>query len=117
MQESKIKMKEPLVSIIIPVYNKAAYVRETLESALGQTYPHIEIVLVNDGSKDESLSILEEFKSRYPDKIILINQENGGVSKATNVGIQASKGAYIQFLDALFQIKYYFCASFLRNKN
>ncbi|MEX2564713.1 MAG: glycosyltransferase [Cyclobacteriaceae bacterium] len=89
-----------LVSIIIPVYNKAAFVRETLDSALGQTYPNIEVVLINDGSTDGSLAILEEYQSKFPDKIILVDQENGGVSKATNVGIQASRGAYIQFLDA-----------------
>lgn len=100
MSEMMIDRDGPLVSIIIPVYNKAAYVRETLESALGQTYPNIEIVLVNDGSTDGSLAILEEFKSRYSDKIILIDQKNGGVSKATNIGIQASRGDYIQFLDA-----------------
>ncbi|MEX2591928.1 MAG: glycosyltransferase family A protein [Anditalea sp.] len=92
--------KPVLVSIIIPVYNKAAFVRETLDSALGQTYPNIEVVLVNDGSTDRSLAILKEYQSKFPDKIILIDQANGGVSKATNVGIQASSGAYIQFLDA-----------------
>lgn len=90
----------PLVSIIIPVYNKAKFVDETLESALSQTYPHIELVLINDGSTDGSLEILETYKSEFPDKIILIDQMNGGVSKATNAGIQASKGDYIQFLDA-----------------
>jgi glycosyltransferase involved in cell wall biosynthesis len=90
----------PLVSIIIPVYNKAAYIRETLDSALGQTYENIEVVLVNDGSTDGSLEILREYSQRFPDKLILVDQVNGGVSKATNVGIQASKGAYIQFLDA-----------------
>ena len=90
----------PLVSIITPVYNKAAFVRETLDSALGQTYPNIEMVLINDGSTDGSLAILEEFQSKFPDKIILIDQVNGGVSKATNAGIQASSGEYMQFLDA-----------------
>lgn len=90
----------PLVSIIIPVYNKAAVVAETLDSALGQSYPNIEMILVNDGSSDGSKVILEDYKFRYPDKIILIDQPNGGVSKATNVGILASKGEYIQFLDA-----------------
>ncbi|MCS4434565.1 glycosyltransferase family 2 protein [Aquiflexum gelatinilyticum] len=90
----------PLVSIIIPVFNKAAYIRQTLDSALGQTYPHIELILVNDGSTDGSLAILEEYKDRFPDKIVLLDQANGGVSKATNVGIQASRGDYIQFLDA-----------------
>lgn len=93
-------MSSPLVSIIIPVYNKADFVRESLESALGQSYQNIEVVLVNDGSKDGSLAILQEFKANYPDKIILIDQVNGGVSQATNAGIAASSGDFIQFLDA-----------------
>jgi glycosyltransferase involved in cell wall biosynthesis len=90
----------PLVSIIIPVYNKAPFVRETLESALGQTYPNVELVLVDDGSTDGSFEILKEYFAKYPDKIQLIDQENQGVSVATNVGIAAAKGDYIQFLDA-----------------
>ncbi|WP_194976841.1 glycosyltransferase family 2 protein [Aquiflexum lacus] len=90
----------PLVSIIIPVYNKAAFVRETLESALGQTYPNIELVLMDDGSTDGSFEILKEYFAKYPNKIQLIDQENQGVSVATNVGIAAAKGEYIQFLDA-----------------
>ncbi|MDN3690578.1 glycosyltransferase family 2 protein [Cyclobacterium jeungdonense] len=100
MREARNERREPLVSIIIPVYNKADFVRESLESALAQTYPNIELVLVNDGSTDSSLAILEEYRSKFPEKIMLIDQENGGVSKATNVGIRASKGAFIQFLDA-----------------
>ena len=91
---------DPLVSIVIPVYNKGAFLRETLDSALGQSYSNIELVLVNDGSTDGSLGILEEYRSRFPDKIRLIDQANGGVSRATVVGISASKGDYIQFLDA-----------------
>lgn len=90
----------PLVSIIIPVYNKASFVRETLESALGQTYQHTEIVVVDDGSTDGSFQILKEYFAKYPDKIQLIDQENQGVSVATNIGIAAAKGEYIQFLDA-----------------
>ncbi|MBN3518747.1 glycosyltransferase family 2 protein [Algoriphagus lutimaris] len=90
----------PLVSIIIPVYNKAAFVAETLDSALGQSYPNIELVLVNDGSRDGSKTILEACRSNFPNRVILIDQPNGGVSKATNIGIQASNGEYIQFLDA-----------------
>ncbi len=93
-------MVNPLVSIIIPVYNKAAFIRETLDSALGQTYRNIELVLVNDGSTDDSWAILKEFRIRFPEKIVLIDQVNGGVSKATNVGIRACTGDYIQFLDA-----------------
>lgn len=93
-------MTQPLVSIIIPVYNKASFIRETLNSALAQTYPHTEIVLVDDGSTDGSFEILQEYFERYPDKVILIDQENHGVSAATNKGIEMAKGDYIQFLDA-----------------
>lgn len=90
----------PLVSIIIPVYNKAAFVSETLDSALAQSYSNIELILVNDGSTDGSLKILQEYKDKFPEKIILIDSLNQGVSAATNLGIQSSKGDYIQFLDA-----------------
>jgi len=100
MGETIVTGKPVLVSIIIPVFNKASYVRETLDSALRQTYPNIELVLVNDGSTDGSLAILKEYQSKSPDKIILIDQANGGVSNATNVGIKESRGEYIQFLDA-----------------
>jgi glycosyltransferase involved in cell wall biosynthesis len=93
-------MDQPQVSIVIPVYNKAAYIQETLESALAQTYQNIEIILVDDGSTDGSLEIIQTYFEKYPDKIILIDQENQGVSTATNAGIQASSGDYIQFLDA-----------------
>ncbi|WP_194778583.1 glycosyltransferase family 2 protein [Pararhodonellum marinum] len=100
MREIRSKRRDQLVSIIIPVYNKVAFVRETLESALGQTYPNVEIVLVDDGSSDGSYEILKEYFAKYPDKIQLINQKNQGVSVAINVGIAAAKGEYIQFLDA-----------------
>ncbi|MFO7826272.1 MAG: glycosyltransferase [Cyclobacterium sp.] len=91
---------KPLVSIIIPVYNKALFIRETLDSALKQTYPQIEIITVNDGSTDDSLRILKEYAVQFPDRIKLVDSENQGVSAATNLGIQAAKGEYIQFLDA-----------------
>lgn len=94
------KEMNPLVSIIIPVYNKAGLLRETLHSALNQTYTNTELVLVNDGSSDGSLEILKEFKEKYAEKIQLIESSNKGVSAATNLGILAAKGTYIQFLDA-----------------
>ncbi|WP_439490600.1 glycosyltransferase family A protein [Algoriphagus sp.] len=100
MKDTRSKSQDPLVSILIPVYNKASYIKETLESALKQTYPNTEIILVNDGSTDSSLEILKTYIEKYPDKITLIDQENQGVSLATNQGIQAAKGEYIQFLDA-----------------
>ncbi|GAB2633363.1 glycosyltransferase family 2 protein [Belliella aquatica] len=100
MLDTRSKSQDPLVSIIIPVYNKAAFVRETLDSALVQTYLNTEIILVDDGSTDGSFEILQEYYQKHPDKIVLIDQENQGVSAATNKGIQAARGEYIQFLDA-----------------
>ncbi len=73
---------------------------ETIEAALEQTYPHTEIILINDGSTDKSLDILKQYQNKYPEKIILIDQKNQGVSVATNRGIKEAKGEYIQFLDA-----------------
>ena len=93
-------MNQPLVSIIIPVYNKATFIRETLDSALAQTYLNTEIILVDDGSTDGSLEILEHYAKDFPKKIRLFAQKNAGVSSATNKGIQMAKGDYIQFLDA-----------------
>ncbi|WP_200977033.1 glycosyltransferase family A protein [Echinicola sp. 20G] len=90
----------PLVSIIIPAYNKEAYVAETIDSALAQTYSHTEIILINDGSTDNSMAILEQYQARCPEKILLFDQENQGVSATTNKGIMEAKGEYIQFLDA-----------------
>lgn len=87
---------KPLVSVIIPNYNYARYVREAVDSVLAQTYPNIEIIVVDDGSKDESKEILQN----YGDKIKLIFQKNQGVSAARNNGIRQSKGEFIAFLDA-----------------
>lgn len=89
-----------LVSIIIPVYNKAAYIRETLDSGLAQSYTNFEIILVNDGSTDGSLEVLQQYADQYPDKITLIDSTNRGVSAATNLCLHHAKGDYIQFLDA-----------------
>lgn len=91
---------KPLVSIIIPVYNKVGFVGKTMDSALEQTYSKIELVLINDGSTDGSLAVLQEYADRFPEFVKLIDSENKGVSGATNLGIQAAKGEYIQFLDA-----------------
>lgn len=93
-------ISNPLVSVLIPVYNKAEFVRETLDSVLAQSYPNIEIVLVNDGSSDGSFEILQVYESKFPKKIKLIDSSNQGVSAATNLCINHAKGEYIQFLDA-----------------
>lgn len=86
----------PLVSIIIPNYNAAAYIRKAVDSALQQHYPHIEVIVVDDGSTDDSPSILAE----YGDKIRVIRQNNAGAAAARNSGLAVAQGEYIAFLDA-----------------
>ncbi|TYQ29324.1 glycosyltransferase [Pseudanabaena sp. UWO311] len=85
-----------LVSIIIPCYNAEKWIAECIDSALSQTYSPIEIIVVDDGSTDRSLSIIK----KYGNKIRWVSYENGGASAARNRGIQISKGKYIQFIDA-----------------
>lgn len=88
-----------LVSVIIPVYNMEKYIEQCINSVLSQTYGNIEIILVNDGSKDNSLSICEEFAQKNRN-IKLIDQKNQGVSCARNVGMEQAAGEFIAFLDA-----------------
>ena len=91
----KITM-EPLVSIIIPTYQAAATVRETLDSVCRQTWTAIEVILVDDGSSDNTADVAEA----YPDsRIIVIRSEHVGACSARNIGIRKAKGAYLQFLD------------------
>ena len=92
-------MNRPLISIIIPVYNAECYIRRCIESVLSQTYKEIQVILINDGSTDNTLSILEEY-SISDSRIQLINKDNSGVSKTRNIGIDISDGEYIGFVDA-----------------
>ena len=89
-----------LVSVIVPLYNAEKYIEETMESILNQTYKNIEIVIVDDGSKDQSSSIVKNFKKKYPEQIKYILQENQGVSVARNTGIENANGEYISFHDS-----------------
>lgn len=84
----------PLVSIIIPVYNGSNYVKEAIDSALAQTYKNIEVIVVNDGSTDNTEKIVKS----YGDKIRYFYKENGGVASALNLAIENSKGEYISWL-------------------
>ncbi|WP_395549346.1 MULTISPECIES: glycosyltransferase family 2 protein [unclassified Lacrimispora] len=92
-------MSEPLVSVIIPVYNAASYICKCIDSVLNQTYTNIEIILVNDGSKDESDQIIRQ---RYANNscVKYCNKKNEGVSKARNVGLRMSSGDFITFIDS-----------------
>ncbi len=89
----------PLVSVVIPAYNAERFLPSTLESALAQTYPNFEVIVVDDGSVDETANIVEYF-SRKDSRISLIKKENGGVSSARNLGIRKASGQYVAFLDA-----------------
>jgi glycosyltransferase involved in cell wall biosynthesis len=89
----------PLVSVIIPVFNGERYLSETIGSVIGQTVKDWEIVAVNDGSTDQSQAILEEFAARNPGLIRVISVQNGGVSRARNTGVSEARGTYIAFLD------------------
>lgn len=89
----------PLVSVIIPVYNVEKYLRRCLDSVINQTYPNIEIILVDDGSEDTSGTICEEYKNRDT-RITVIHQKNQGLSAARNVGFLESIGDYIAFVDS-----------------
>ena len=84
----------PLVSIVIPVYNGSNYLREAIDSALNQTYDNIEIIVVNDGSIDDT----EQIALSYGDKIRYLVKENGGSSSALNYGIKQMKGDYFSWL-------------------
>lgn len=90
-------------SVVIPVYNVYEYLRETLDSVIGQDIgfeENIQIILVNDGSPDNSEEICLEYRNRYPENIVYIKQENRGVSAARNNGIPYVQGKYVNFLDS-----------------
>ncbi len=89
----------PLVSVIIPAYNAEDFIRATLESVLSQTYKNIEVIVVDDGSRDRTVEIVECFAAR-DNRVILIQQVNSGVAAARNCAIQKSKGEYIAPIDA-----------------
>lgn len=90
------RSKKGLVSIIIPSYNGGKYLSRAIDSALNQTYKNIEIIVVNDGSKDGGRT--DRIAEKYKDKIIYIKKENGGVSTALNLGIQKASGYFINWL-------------------
>lgn len=88
------------VSVIIPVYNTEQYLEACLDSVLGQTLKELEVILVNDGSTDSSLKIMEKYQSEYPDRVRLLSKENGGQATARNVAIPLCAGEYIGFVDS-----------------
>lgn len=88
-----------LVSVIVPVYNAESTLRRCLDSILRQNYPAMEILLVNDGSKDGSLSVLKEYE-QLDSRVKVYSQLNGGVSSARNLALEHALGTYVQFVDS-----------------
>ena len=88
------------ISVIIPVYNTEKYLRKCFDSVINQNYPNMEMVIINDGSKDNSEKIINEYKNKYPEIISYYSKENTGVADTRNFGIEKAKGDYIMFLDS-----------------
>lgn len=92
-------MNNPLISIIVPAYNVAAYLPACLDSLLHQTYSNIEIIVVNDGSTDQTLDVIKQYQSE-DERIRLIDQLNKGVSESRNIALKKAEGEYVLFVDA-----------------
>lgn len=94
-------MKSQLVSVVIPAYNAEKTIIDCLDSIYHQTYPNLEIIVVNDGSVDQTLQLLETYQKEHLSlQLRVFNQKNSGPSVARNFGVAQSKGEYIAFLDA-----------------
>lgn len=91
--------QQPLVSVIVAVYNVEQYIHRCVDSILSQTYKNLEIILVDDGSPDNCPIICDEY-ARKDDRVRVIHQENGGLSAARNSGLDLCKGEYIAFVDS-----------------
>ncbi len=95
----KEKMGQVQISVIVPVYNTEKYVEACINSLLTQTYKNLEIIAIDDGSTDQSGSILDRL-NKMDERLMVIHQENGGVSRARNLGIEKAHGKYVAFVDA-----------------
>ena len=91
--------KEPLITVVVPIYNVEDYLNKCIESIVNQTYKNLEIILVDDGSPDNSPKMCDDW-AKKDKRIKVIHKENGGVSSARNIGIDKSKGEWITFVDA-----------------
>lgn len=97
---------QPFISIIIPVYNDPQGIRDTLESLVNQTYPHYEIIVADNGSKDSTLKVVNDFSEKYPGLIEVVVEDSIQSSYAArNKGIKAAKGSIIAFVDADMSVK------------
>ena len=88
------------ISVIVPVYNTEKYVEKCLKSIISQEYVEVEVIVVNDGSTDNSANIIKQFELQYPNKVKCYDKENGGLSDARNFGVTKATGDYICFVDS-----------------
>ena len=106
-------MKHELISMIVPVYNVEAYIRRCVDSILEQSYKHIEVILVDDGTPDHSGTICDEYAASDP-RVKVIHQKNMGVSEARNSGMREATGEYLCFIDSDDFVHCDYCSGLLR---
>lgn len=94
------KLPQPKISFIIPCYNVEAYLPKCIDSLMGQTLSDIEAIFINDGSPDNCLKILKDYRKKYEDKIVIIDKKNEGVWRGRKDGIKKAKGEFIGFVDS-----------------
>ncbi|BDW93817.1 glycosyltransferase family 2 protein [Allomuricauda sp. XS_ASV26] len=90
---------QPLISVVVPVYNVEEYLRKCIDSILAQTYKNLELILINDGSKDNGGAICDDY-AKKDDRVIVVHQKNKGLSGARNTGLGLVKGEYLSFVDS-----------------
>ena len=96
---SREENEKPLISVIVPVYNGQDYLEDCIDSIEKQTYENTEIIIINDGSTDDTASVCVRLREAY-DNLHVITMEDGGVSAARNAGIDAANGVFVTFVDA-----------------
>ena len=89
----------PYISVIVPVYNAESTLKKCIDSILVQDFTDFEVILIDDGSQDESLQICEDF-AKKDNRVIVVHKENGGVSSARNYGLEIAKGKWVTFIDS-----------------
>ena len=93
--------RQPLVSVIVPVYGVEEYIGQCARSILAQTYPHLECIFVNDGTPDRSMEILSDVVKEFPERnVVVVNKENGGLPRARWSGLEVATGEYVMHVDS-----------------
>ena len=101
LPEASVSGEKPLISVVLASYNQGAFIQETLESVAGQDYPHWELVVVDDGSSDDSWSRVGKFMSAHPElRVLALRKENGGLADARNAGLLHVRGEWVAMLDS-----------------